>query len=160
MQLCILNINKAAGPDGLPNWLLRDFAPYLSQPLAAIFNDYSSWLCTASLEISGSDTSTELPRSRSVQTDLRPILLLPSLAKVVESIIGQWLLPVLEPALIPNQFGSRRQKSTTHALVAMTGAWQFALNRGGAARARFVDFKKAFDSVNHNLSLRKLHSIF
>jgi len=29
---------KAAGPDGLPNWLLRDFAPYLSQPLAAIFN--------------------------------------------------------------------------------------------------------------------------
>jgi len=32
------NIYKAPGPDGLPSWFLRDFAPYLSQPLAAIFN--------------------------------------------------------------------------------------------------------------------------
>jgi len=32
-----MNIYKALGPDGLPSWFLRDFAPYLSQPLAAIF---------------------------------------------------------------------------------------------------------------------------
>jgi len=29
-RLARINIYKAAGPDGLPNWLLRDFAPYLS----------------------------------------------------------------------------------------------------------------------------------
>jgi len=48
--------------------------------------------------------------------------------------------------------------STTHALVAMTHAWQSAIDRGRAARALFVDFKKAFDTVNHNLLLRKLYS--
>jgi len=37
-RLARINIHKAAGPDDLPNWLLRDFAPYLSQQLAAIFN--------------------------------------------------------------------------------------------------------------------------
>ena len=37
-RLARINIYKAAGPDGLPNWFLRDFAPYLCQPLAAIFN--------------------------------------------------------------------------------------------------------------------------
>jgi len=37
-RLARINIYKAAGPDGLRNWLLSDFAPYLSQPLAAIFN--------------------------------------------------------------------------------------------------------------------------
>jgi len=40
----------------------------------------------------------------------------------------------------------------------MTHAWQSALDRGRAARALFVDFKKEFDSVNHNLLLRKLYS--
>ena len=34
--------------------------------------------------------------------------------------------------------------------------WQSTLDRGGAVRALFVDFKKAFDLVNHNLLLRKL----
>ena len=37
-RLASMNIYKAPGPDGLPSWFLRDFAPYLSQPLAAIFN--------------------------------------------------------------------------------------------------------------------------
>jgi len=40
----------------------------------------------------------------------------------------------------------------------MTHTWQSALDRGGAARALFVDFRMAFDSVNHNLLLRKLYS--
>jgi len=72
---------------------------------------------TASVEISGSDTSTEAPSSP-ICTDWPAAD--PSLSKVLESIIGQWLLPVLEPAFDPNQFGCRRQRSTTYALVAMT----------------------------------------
>jgi len=34
-----LNIYKAPGPDGLPTWLLQQCAPYLSEPLAALYND-------------------------------------------------------------------------------------------------------------------------
>jgi len=37
-RLASIDIYKAPGPDGLPNWLLRDFAAYLCEPLAAIFN--------------------------------------------------------------------------------------------------------------------------
>ena len=37
-RLAHINIFKAPGPDSLPSWLLRDFAPFLCQPLAAIFN--------------------------------------------------------------------------------------------------------------------------
>jgi len=36
--LASINIYKAPGPDGLPSSFLRDFAPYLSQSLLAIFN--------------------------------------------------------------------------------------------------------------------------
>jgi len=37
-RLASINIYKAPGPEGLPSWFLWDFAPYPSQPLAAIFN--------------------------------------------------------------------------------------------------------------------------
>jgi len=33
-----IKIYKAPGPDKLPNWLLRDYAPWLCEPLCAIFN--------------------------------------------------------------------------------------------------------------------------
>ena len=91
-----------------------------------------------------------------LQTDIRPISLLPCLAKVLESIVGQWIRSILEPQFDPHQFGCRRNRSTTHALTAMLHAWQSTLDRGGAARAVLVDFKKAFDLVNHNLLLQKL----
>ncbi len=31
-------ICKAPGPDGVPNWVLQDFAPVLTGPLASIVN--------------------------------------------------------------------------------------------------------------------------
>ena len=37
-RLMHIDISKAAGPDGLSNCILRDFAPLLSQPICAVFN--------------------------------------------------------------------------------------------------------------------------
>ena len=33
-----INVRKAPGPDGLPNWILRDYAILLCDPICAIFN--------------------------------------------------------------------------------------------------------------------------
>ena len=38
LRLAKINIYKAPGPDGIPNWLLRDFSQLLCYSLAAIFN--------------------------------------------------------------------------------------------------------------------------
>jgi len=33
-----IKVHKAPGSDKLPNWVLRDFAPWLCEPICAIFN--------------------------------------------------------------------------------------------------------------------------
>jgi hypothetical protein len=87
---------------------------------------------------------------------LRPISLLPTLAKIFESIVGRWLVEKLSPYLDPNQFGSLRGRSTTDALVSLLHQWCTEMDSGGSVRAVFVDFAKAFDRVDHNLLIKKL----
>jgi len=128
-RLALINIYKAPGPDGLPSWFLRDFAPYLSQPLAAIFNASVRegyfppvWKDVEVIPV------PKVSKPRSIQTDLRPISLLPGIAKIFESIVGEWILTTLEPRFDPKQFGCRRGISTTNALTAMLHAWQTTLD--------------------------------
>ena len=70
--------------------------------------------------------------------------------------MGEWILTTVELQFDPNQFGCRQGRSMIHALTAMLHAWHTALDQGGAVRAVLVDFKKAFDLLNHNLLLQKL----
>jgi len=42
-KLSRVNVHKAPGPDGLPNWLLRDFSNQLAGPVCAIYV-LSDWL--------------------------------------------------------------------------------------------------------------------
>ena len=54
------------------------------------------------------------------------------MAEVYES------LSALEPSFDHNQFGCRQNRSTTPAMVAVTHAWQSALDRGWAVRTRLL----------------------
>jgi len=49
-------------------------------------------------------------------------------------------------------------KINPHALMTIMHEWQTVLDRGGAVRSLFVDFRKTFDSVNHNILLHKLYA--
>jgi len=47
--------------------------------------------------------------------------------------------------------------STTHALIAILHTWMTALDsHGSGVRSVFVDFRKAFDLVDHNILFTKL----
>ena len=54
------------------------------------------------------------------------------------------------------QFGFRSKHSTSHALIHMTEAIRSALDSGFVTCGIFVDFQKAFDTVNHEILLKKL----
>ena len=156
-RLAKLNIYKAPGPDGLPSWLLRDCAPYISEPLAAIFNSSlrqghfpAIWKSAEVIPV----PKTNPPRR--IDSDLRPISLLPVLAKVFESFIHDWILDFLRPNLDPLQFGSLKGRSMLHALTSLLHSWQSALDKGHSVRALFVDYSKAFDRVLQKLLDRQV----
>ena len=89
----------------------------------------------------------------------RPISLLSNINKILEKLMFQRLYTFLEKnkCIYDLQFGFRQNHSTNHALLSMTQEIKDTIEKGKIAIGVFVDFQKAFDTVNHQILLRKLH---
>ena len=55
------------------------------------------------------------------------------------------------------QFGFRQKHSTSHALIHLTDKIREQLHKGNFACGIFVDFQKAFDTVDHQILIQKLN---
>ncbi len=61
-----------------------------------------------------------------------------------------------ENIIYSKQFGFRPKHSTNHALINITEQIKEAIDNGQFACGVFVDFQKAFDTVNHDILLKNL----
>jgi len=88
----------------------------------------------------------------------RPISLLSNFSKIIEKIMAIRLIDHLESNNIISdfQFGFRKGHSTVHPMVVLDNFVSEALNKKNHAAAIFCDLRKAFDTVNHGLLLKKL----
>ena len=88
----------------------------------------------------------------------RPVSLLCVLSKVFEKVMYTTLLHFLElhNIFIKNQFGFRKFHSSYMALMVMMNDISKALDDGDSVIGIFLDFSKAFDTVNHRILLDKL----
>ena len=88
----------------------------------------------------------------------RPISILPTLSKIIEKWIQIKLMSYLNKhtLLRENQSGFRKNHSTESALILMTDTWLKTINEGKLVGCAMIDFRKAFDLVDHQLLLKKL----
>ena len=92
-RLSRLNPRKGSGPDGIPTWILREYAHLLSKPVCAIYNSSLResflppvWRCSTIIPI------PKCNPPRTVDKDLRPISLTGILAKELEYFVCQWVM--------------------------------------------------------------------
>ena len=62
----------------------------------------------------------------------------------------------LHEIIYPKQFGFRSGYSTTHSLISITETIKNTLDNNKYGCGVFIDLKKAFDTVNHDILLHKL----
>ena len=88
----------------------------------------------------------------------RPISILPTLLKLLEKFIQIKFTNILNEydVLHQTQSGFRSKHSIEIALTFMTENWLKAINDGKIVSTIIVDFRKAFDLVDHGLLLEKM----
>ena len=92
-------------------------------------------------------------------SNYRPISLLSNIEKIIEKLMYKRLYTFLNNNnIIYNlQFGFRKQYSTSHALITITENIRKALDDRNIGYGVFVDFQKAYDTVDHQILLAKLN---
>ena len=90
--------------------------------------------------------------------NFRPISLLSIFDKIIEKIIPSKLYMFFEAnnILFNQQVGFRKNNSTTYALIQLTGRIKESIDIGKYGCGLFIDLRKAFDTVNHEILLLKL----
>ena len=88
----------------------------------------------------------------------RPISLLPQFSKVLEKIFYKRMVKFVEDKGIfhDNQFGFRSKRNTGQAILSLVEDVTDAIEKNSTTAGVFIDFKKAFDTVNHSILLEKL----
>ena len=130
VKLCNINIRKAPGPDGIPNWVLRDFAGILCDPLCNIFNaSVREGFVPAVWKQANVLPIPKVHPPQSIESDLRPISLTPTVSKILEAIVGRHIFEKVQDKLDPKQFGAVRGRSTVHALIDLLHMWHSAIDK-------------------------------
>lgn len=149
---------SSAGYDCIPINIVIKSITCIAEPISAIINSsFRSGIFPDSLKI-----AKVCPIHKSGDKDLftnyRPISILPSFSKIFEKAMFNRLSSYLEKNLIlvNNQYGFRKNHSTYMAVMDMYNKISMAIDENEFAVGIFIDLSKAFDTLNHEILLKKL----
>ena len=118
--------------------------------MSGIFPD--DWKCARVTPLFKQGESSDL-------NNYRPISVISVVAKVFGRIVYDQLYNLLnsEEIISKQQSGFRSLHSTVTALLEATDSWAFNIDRGYVNAVVFLDLKKAFNTVDHEILLTKMN---
>jgi len=158
-EINTLSINKATGLYSCPVKLLKLGGSLLCEPLSIIFSKsiatgtYPEKLKIAKI-IPIHKTGDE-----GDPDNYRPISLLSIFNRLFEKVMYNRFISFINKygLLHESQYGFRANRNTQHAIIDIINKIQENMDQGKFTCGIFIDLKKAFDTVNHNILLTKLH---
>lgn len=163
-SLEIMDIAKSAkytrseGPDGIDPLVARKSIDSVARIISDIVNSsFDTGHVPHSLKIA-CITPIFKQGDRLKTTNYRPISILPYFAKIMEKSMCTRLNSYIEKfeLLYPGQFGFRSGHSTDMALVNIQDLITEAIDTNKHSVGVFLDLAKAFDTVNHQILIKKL----
>ena len=91
-------------------------------------------------------------------TNYRPVSVLPIVSKIFERLLQKQTISHIDQYLSNFLCGYRQGYSTQTALISMLEKWRNILDNKGYSGAILMDLSRAFDTINHELLLAKLHA--
>jgi hypothetical protein len=90
----------------------------------------------------------------------RPISIISNIAKIFEKLVCRQLNTFLDKnnIIVKNQSGFRRNHSTETSLLQSSEMWLKSMDQGQINGVIFLDLKKAFDTIDHQILLSKLQA--
>lgn len=150
---------KSPGWDGLSSVVIKDTLPYFIDTLTSLINlSMTEGVFPDELKIAkvvpiykNNDTS--------IINNYRPVSILSVFSKVFEKIMYDRIIKFIDKhkLLYDFQFGFRKNYNTNLALITLVDKISKALDSGKNVVGVFLDFSKAFDTVNHDILLHKLN---
>ena len=150
--------NKSCGPTSIPTRILKLIQLEISKPLAEIINlSFLTGIHPEKLKIVHVKPLFK-KGSKLLMCNYRPISLLSNLNRIFEQVMFTRVYEFLEnsKSFYSLQFGFRKKHSTTHAIIDIIEKINQSLDKKQIVCGVFVDFQKAFDTVNHDILLKKL----
>ena len=150
--------NKANGPSSIPLNLLQDVADIIVFSLCHIINkSFLKGIFPDTLKVV---KAVPLHKGGSAEdlNNFRPISLLSIFDKIIEKLMHKRLYHFLElhNVLFENQFGFRKNNSTSYALMEITEHIEESIDKGKFGCGIYIDLRKAFDTVNHSILFKKM----
>lgn len=156
-----LKNKSASGPDGISVNIIKSVHIYILTPLQHIINLTFSTGKIPSQWKASIVTPIYKSGDKKLCTNYRPISVISNLAKIFEHCLKNRLIEFLDKhkILTDRQYGFRKQLCTEDAVIDLIKYVVNSLENNKKCLGIFIDLAKAFDSVSHDILIRRLENV-
>ena len=155
-----LNPTKSCGPDECHPRMLKETADILSGPIPQLFTKSLQSGTLPKQWKEANVTCIFKKGDKSSPGNYRPVSLTSVLCKSLEKIVREAIMKHLNKnnLLSDCQYGFRQNRGCILQLLKVVDEWSKDIDMNKQVDCKYLDFKKAFDTVPHKRLLKKLQS--